>query len=608
MDDGWDFADPVDILPQLPQKFEATVASKKWQERKKVLEALLQLATDNIKLDPKANYNEIVGTLTKILSKDANIYVCAVAAKCITQLAKGLRSKFASHAPSIIEVIFEKFKEKKALLRDPLIEASDAIYATTTIEAVSENVVAALGKPNPNIKIQTNLFLYRVFKASNARTAPKKVVKTLTPLIAKCTGESDAATREAAFSALGAIMKAIGKNNAMTVLGDVANDKTKMAHIRKFHNQAVEEAKKAQQASESSQPLTTDQSVKKIIEGLKESKMIDRKIWALVRSSKEKLMAFERFLKSADIAVIDKEVTVTFGNGLTLTFTDSDHPYTKEVYQWIASRVKTVKFAPTAHHSELLRAITDRGSPKSVSFGYQGQRAATIASPLIIRCFDSILTLECPASELANYDFHGGIMKLNLLKVVAKSEAEIRIVLQKKNIQAKSIEILLTTLKPGFFFGNLLLAFNDIKNPRRLQAVESIRFMIDRFYLTGPLYLLQLAKKCQEIFRNLQSFEFGGFTAHRTNMDLHVPTTQPKFYLELKEQIMEIDPALKVDVGWNILEFYKPSDFKAAVTAYRNILADFEEDPESDMNIMMSKKETLSENKNLYTEFYIMYG
>jgi hypothetical protein len=199
-------------------------------------------------------------------------------------------------------------------------------------------------------------------------------------------------------------------------------------------------------------------------------------------------------------------------------------------------------------------------------------------------------------------------MKLNLLKVVAKSEAEIRIVLQKKNIQAKSIEILLTTLKPGFFFGNLLLAFNDIKNPRRLQAVESIRFMIDRFYLTGPLYLLQLAKKCQEIFRNLQSFEFGGFTAHRTNMDLHVPTTQPKFYLELKEQIMEIDPALKVDVGWNILEFYKPSDFKAAVTAYRNILADFEEDPESDMNIMMSKKETLSENKNLYTEFYIMYG
>uniref|UniRef100_A0AC35FFU1 TOG domain-containing protein n=1 Tax=Panagrolaimus sp. PS1159 TaxID=55785 RepID=A0AC35FFU1_9BILA len=240
--DPWDFAESVDILPQLFNNFQELIASKKWQERKEALEGFLALATDNIRLDPKANYNEIVATLTKILSKDANINVCAVAAKCITQLAKGLRSKFANHAPSIIEVIFEKFKVKKDLLRDPLIEAIDAIYATTTIEAVSENVVTALEKPNPTIKIQTNQFLCRVFKALNAQTAPKKVIRTLTPLIAKCTGESDAEAREAAFSALGAIMKAIGKNDTMLMLGDVANDKTKMERIEKFYNQAVEEA------------------------------------------------------------------------------------------------------------------------------------------------------------------------------------------------------------------------------------------------------------------------------------------------------------------------------------------------------------------------------
>uniref|UniRef100_A0A914QU13 TOG domain-containing protein n=1 Tax=Panagrolaimus davidi TaxID=227884 RepID=A0A914QU13_9BILA len=286
---SWDFADPIDILPKLPNHFQELIASKKWKERKEVLEALLQLATDNIRLDPKANYGEIVATLTKILSKDANINVCAVAAKCITQLAKGLRSKFANHVPSVIEVIFEKFKEKKVLLRDPLVEAIDAVYAATTIEAVSENVAAALGKPNPNIKIQTNLFLYRVFKAFNVQTAPKKIIKTLTPLIVKCTHESDAEAREAAFSALGAIMKAIGKNKffVTTMLGDVANDKTKMAQIQKFYNQAVEDAKKAiaQQAA-GSYPVEKDPNVGKIMECLKKSKKIDQEIFNFVRSSK----------------------------------------------------------------------------------------------------------------------------------------------------------------------------------------------------------------------------------------------------------------------------------------------------------------------------------
>uniref|UniRef100_A0A914Y594 TOG domain-containing protein n=1 Tax=Panagrolaimus superbus TaxID=310955 RepID=A0A914Y594_9BILA len=172
--DPWDFADPVDILPKLPENFQELVASKKWQERKEALEGLLALVTENIRLDPKAHYSDIVETLSKILAKDANINVCAIAAKCITQLAKGLRTKFSPHVLTITPIVFEKFKEKKALLRDPLIETIDAIYASSNIEVISDEVAAALGKPNPNIKIQTNQFLYRVFKTFNAQTAPKK--------------------------------------------------------------------------------------------------------------------------------------------------------------------------------------------------------------------------------------------------------------------------------------------------------------------------------------------------------------------------------------------------------------------------------------------------
>lgn len=52
---------------------------------------------------------------------------------------------------------------------------------------MGEEVQAALEKANPNIKIQTNLFLYRVFMKFNAQSMPKKLLKTLVPIILKVT-------------------------------------------------------------------------------------------------------------------------------------------------------------------------------------------------------------------------------------------------------------------------------------------------------------------------------------------------------------------------------------------------------------------------------------
>lgn len=40
--------------------------------------------------------------LFQVLAKDANINVCALAAKCVTGLANGLRSKFAQFVTLVI--------------------------------------------------------------------------------------------------------------------------------------------------------------------------------------------------------------------------------------------------------------------------------------------------------------------------------------------------------------------------------------------------------------------------------------------------------------------------------------------------------------------------
>lgn len=68
----------------------------------------------------------------QILEKDANINVCSVAAQCITMLARGLRKKFAPYASTVAPVIFEKFKEKRPLLKDPLCDCIDAVAASVS--------------------------------------------------------------------------------------------------------------------------------------------------------------------------------------------------------------------------------------------------------------------------------------------------------------------------------------------------------------------------------------------------------------------------------------------------------------------------------------------
>lgn len=64
--DPWDLLDPVDVLSRLPANFQENVDSKKWTERKDGLQALCDLLTANPRLDPKANYGDMVALLKKV--------------------------------------------------------------------------------------------------------------------------------------------------------------------------------------------------------------------------------------------------------------------------------------------------------------------------------------------------------------------------------------------------------------------------------------------------------------------------------------------------------------------------------------------------------------
>ena len=66
----------------------------------------------------------------QIITKDANVIVVALAAKCIGQLATGLRKKFTQYSSMITTPLLEKFKEKKTNVVTALREAVDAVFLT----------------------------------------------------------------------------------------------------------------------------------------------------------------------------------------------------------------------------------------------------------------------------------------------------------------------------------------------------------------------------------------------------------------------------------------------------------------------------------------------
>ncbi|KAL7079082.1 hypothetical protein ACQ4LE_001573 [Meloidogyne hapla] len=249
--DPFELLEPVDIIPKLPADLDDQLASKKWQERKAVLDSIYAVLVENPKLADNPDYGDLIDKLTKVLKSDANINCAAVAAKCLTSMAKGLRNKFGPHTASIAPVIFDKFKEKKPHLRDPLIELIDAVFASTNLNNLSAVILEASKKPNPSQKSQLDHFIYRTFRSLNSKDIPKGLLKDLISSLTNHASDSDPEVRDASYAALGAIQKCVGETALAVFLGaEMVKDSTKMSKIAEYRQKATIEAQNIKQSSE----------------------------------------------------------------------------------------------------------------------------------------------------------------------------------------------------------------------------------------------------------------------------------------------------------------------------------------------------------------------
>ncbi|KAK3102168.1 hypothetical protein FSP39_009299 [Pinctada imbricata] len=233
--DPYELMTAVDILPLLPKDFFDKIEAKKWQERKEALEALQKLS-ESPKIEG-GDHGQLVRSLIKVIGKDTNVLLVALAGKCMAGLARGLRKKFSPYSVNVIQCILEKFKEKKPTVVQALREAIDEAYFATTLEAIVEDIVAALDNKNPQIKAETSQFLSRCFAKSTMATLPKKLLKTFCTSLLKTVNDTAPDVREGSFAALGMAMKVVSEKHIMPFLVDV--DSIKMQKIQECCQNAV---------------------------------------------------------------------------------------------------------------------------------------------------------------------------------------------------------------------------------------------------------------------------------------------------------------------------------------------------------------------------------
>ncbi|KAL1407788.1 hypothetical protein Q8F55_007223 [Vanrija albida] len=206
--------DPVDVLALFPADLSERLASSKWKDRLESIEecnkVLAQPQNARISTSNASAYSSLVQTLGTKCHKDANVNVVMEAAKLLEGLAKGLGKSFGQFRGVTMTGIMERLKERKAAVVEALGKALDAIFLTTTLQDIVEDVLTQLKSKNPQVKEGTLNFLHRSLKTT--LDAPgKDQVKPMAEALVALLGDSAEPVRTAAAECLGTMMKILGE-------------------------------------------------------------------------------------------------------------------------------------------------------------------------------------------------------------------------------------------------------------------------------------------------------------------------------------------------------------------------------------------------------------
>ncbi|KAG1588318.1 hypothetical protein G6F48_005356 [Rhizopus delemar] len=235
--DAYDLADPVDITLKLPGNFYELLTSKKWQERREALDALLaQSKTPKI---VNKDYSELILALAKRIN-DANVLLVGVAANCVESIAQGLRADFGIYKHIIAPPMIEKLKERKPVILEQLANGLNAVFASVPLHELTEDVSVASKHKSPQVRSECFKLVSR--RLREIKEMPGKTeIKSFGDMFRKLLSDADANVREAGAEGLGTMMKLLGEKAMLTFTDGL--DDIKMNKIKEFYEKVTVMAK-----------------------------------------------------------------------------------------------------------------------------------------------------------------------------------------------------------------------------------------------------------------------------------------------------------------------------------------------------------------------------
>ncbi|KAL6067577.1 hypothetical protein QOT17_008734 [Balamuthia mandrillaris] len=208
----------INLLSTLTSDWYKEMESEKWQTRKEQIDELINACNIPPYLLKPGDYSKVVQKLHDNLSYNKTVVV-ASALKAIGVLSRGLRRDFLPYARRLCPLLLDTFKDKKALLVAASHSALTEMHAHSfqLSDLMNEITNTLVNHKVPRVKSECLKWMLKCVLSTQGQTLGSDVAPW-TELLLKCTDDTQAKVRDAAYNILAALVEIHGDDFAQTYL------------------------------------------------------------------------------------------------------------------------------------------------------------------------------------------------------------------------------------------------------------------------------------------------------------------------------------------------------------------------------------------------------
>lgn len=242
-----DNIDPYTLLPietildKTPEEFYERVKSTKWKDRVEALEEFYDNCLTKVKrIDPKADYSNLLSIYANIISKDVNLQAVTFASESIEQIFDKLKKPdlTKNYCLIVFNALLLRTKEKKITTIEPICNCLKLIcnnYNPLIIENedLLIDILMSMKNKIPQIRLESTKILTYLLQNMNdmdKKSLMKKLnhendQESITSIVLKIVNDTQPAMRNVGFECMATLVKLFGQRYFNQTLENLDNIK-----------------------------------------------------------------------------------------------------------------------------------------------------------------------------------------------------------------------------------------------------------------------------------------------------------------------------------------------------------------------------------------------